>query len=1092
MRKNILIIFLLQAISMAMMASNISTGKVSLNGKEINAEYAIHGNEAWLGSGRNACIPQYSVGEVKVPETISIKGTTYPVTRVSDMAFRLCTKITSVTLPEGVTRVGNFAFKGCHDLTKVELPSTVTSIGTGAFIDLPSLSDFLVKATTPPKWEYNDVFLFHEGGIGGEAKSIGNIILYVPEDNKRDYQNALYSDDDFEIKLGWTTPDGWGMFTTELRNVEDYYAAPYAVYENGTLTFYYDGKRDLRTGDKYDLNESSEEPSWIQAHATDITSVVFYPSFSNASPTSTARWMSGCKNLTAIEGWEHLNTSEVTNMTMMFWDCSSLTSVDLSYFDTQKCELFMGMFSGCTSLASIDVSSFNTSNAKYMNNMFQGCTSLKSLDLNNFDTGKVYDFHEMFRDCSNLETLHIEKFDCENGTNFFGMFQDCGKLKTVTIPSTVRQADNMLYGCKKMQDVYYHGLEPFDQWIDNTTMLAPNKATYFHVLASKVEAWTTAYPNANCTFVGDLGTEDNPLLLYTAADWTNLSNLVSQGVTNIHAKMMADIPCDQDIYVGSTQHPFIGTFDGNGHTLTMNVPDNKSIEGMAPFSHAGDATINNLVVGGEIVSGNHSAGVVGFVDDNATLLIENCRVEAYVNASSSNNAGPHVGGFVGHGGNATITIKGCLFAGTLGQNTTSDDSFAAPFVGWCSSAANVTITDCFEDGIYHENYKNVGTSFRLNGTYAEPISTENTYNRHKWNDSKHGHSITCGTEGLNVNFNFGATTKTYDVSGIKVCDNGIIVGDTYYASDNETVSFTIDNPGYYIDNLKVNGTITPNSQGGELDGSDATYSFTLEECTDYVITADDIIFRYIVLKDNAIDNSTLLEEHGGETTNVQLKNRTIYMDGKWNTLCLPFDLTEEQVSSHLNEGYQLNILESATFSQGTLTLNFKDTTAVAAGKPFIVRWNNPTLTANEINPVFRNVTIATNQPRPVKVELGNPSMGIEFKGTFNRFDIEGEDRTILYLGGDNLLYYPNAAMSINAFRAYFELNGLTAGDPTNGINGFVLNFGDEESVIFSIENGKMKVDNDAGAWYTIDGRILNSKPSRKGIYINNGQKVVIK
>ena len=82
--------------------------------------------------------------------------------------------------------------------------------------------------------------------------------------------------------------------------------------------------------------------------------------------------------------------------------------------------------------------------------------------------------------------------------------------------------------------------------------------------------------------------------------------------------------------------------------------------------------------------------------------------------------------------------------------------------------------------------------------------------------------------------------------------------------------------------------------------------------------------------------------------------------------------------------------------------------------------------------------------------------------------------------------------AINAFRAYFELYGLTGGDPTNGINGFVLNFGDEESGIFSFENGKMKVDNDAGAWYTIDGRILSSKPSRKGIYINNGQKVVIK
>lgn len=1088
MKKNIFIIFLLQAISMAIMASNVFTGTVLLNGIGIKAEYTIKGDEAWLGSGRNACIPQYSAGKVEVPGTISKDGREYPVTRVSDMAFRLCTKITSVILPEGVTRVGNFAFNGCHDLTKVALPSTVTSIGTGAFIDLPNLSDFLVKATTPPKWEYNDVFFFHEGGIGGEAKSIGNIILYVPDDNFEDYRNALYSDDDFEVKIGWVIPDGWGSFT-ELRSADEFDAAPYAVYNYGTLTFYCDGKRDLRPGDKYDLNEGSDAPSWIQTHAADIKSVVFAPSFLEARPTSTAKWMTGCENLTSIRGWEYLNTSEVTDMTMMFWDCSSLTSVDLSHFDTQKCELFRGMFYGCSSLASIDVSSFDTSNAKYMNRMFQGCSSLKSLDLNNFDTREVYDFNDMFRDCSNLETLHIERFYCENGSNFFGMFQDCGKLKNVTVPSTVRQANYVLYGCKTMQDVYYYGLEPFEQWVDNTNMLAPNKATFFHVLASKVDAWTTVFPDANCTFVGDLGTEDNPFLLYTAADWTNLSNMVSQGVTNINAKMMADIPCDQDIFVGSAQHPFIGTFDGNGYTLTMNVPYNKSIEGLAPFSHIGNATIKNLVVGGEIVSGIYTAGVAGFVDDNATLLIENCRVNAYINASYNNNAGPHAGGFVGHGGNATITIKGCLFDGNLGQNFTSDDSYAAPFVGWCGSSANVTITDCFEDGIYNELYKHVGTSFRWNGTNTEAIVTENTYNRHEWNDSKHGHSITCGTEGLNVNFNYGTTTKTYDVSGIRACGTGIIVGDTYYASDNENVSFTIDNPGYYIGNLKVNDNITPNSQGGNLDGSDATYSFTINECVDYVITAD-MIFRYIVLNDNAIDNSKLLEEHVGETTNVQLKNRTIYLDGSWNTLCLPFDLTEEQVRSHLNEGYQLKLLESASFSNGILTLNFKDTTAVAAGKPFIIRWNNP-LTVNEINPVYNNVTISTCHPRPVKLELGNSSMGIEFKGIFDRFDIEGEDRTMLYLGGDNLLYYPKAAMSVNAFRAYFELRGLTAGDPANGINSFVLNFGDKESAIFSIENGQLKVEKDAGAWYTIDGRILNGKPTQKGIYINNGQKVVV-
>ena len=100
---------------------------------------------------------------------------------------------------------------------------------------------------------------------------------------------------------------------------------------------------------------------------------------------------------------------------------------------------------------------------------------------------------------------------------------------------------------------------------------------------------------------------------------------------------------------------------------------------------------------------------------------------------------------------------------------------------------------------------------------------------------------------------------------------------------------------------------------------------------------------------------------------------------------------------------------------------------------------------------------------------------------------------MLYMGADNNLYYPNGAMTIGACRAYFQLNnGLTCGNPSqggDGINSFVLNFGEETN---SIENSKLKIENEAAAWYDISGRKLTGKPAQKGIYINNGKKVVIK
>ena len=78
------------------------------------------------------------------------------------------------------------------------------------------------------------------------------------------------------------------------------------------------------------------------------------------------------------------------------------------------------------------------------------------------------------------------------------------------------------------------------------------------------------------------------------------------------------------------------------------------------------------------------------------------------------------------------------------------------------------------------------------------------------------------------------------------------------------------------------------------------------------------------------------------------------------------------------------------------------------------------------------------------------------------------------------------------YRAYFQLNGITAGDPTNptvGINNFVLKFGDETNAIENLQSPIFNYKPEG--WYTIDGRRLQGKPSRDGVYINNGKKVVI-
>ena len=108
------------------------------------------GNVATIGTGYNACIPQYAEGKMHIPSTLTHNNITYTVTAIAPVAFRFCTKLTEVEIDEGVTTIGNYAFVGCLDMEAISLPSTVTQIGGGAFCKLPNLVAMKCAATTPP------------------------------------------------------------------------------------------------------------------------------------------------------------------------------------------------------------------------------------------------------------------------------------------------------------------------------------------------------------------------------------------------------------------------------------------------------------------------------------------------------------------------------------------------------------------------------------------------------------------------------------------------------------------------------------------------------------------------------------------------------------------------------------------------------------------------------------------------------------------------------------------------------------------------------------------------------------------------------
>ena len=87
----------------------------------------------------------------------------------------------------------------------------------------------------------------------------------------------------------------------------------------------------------------------------------------------------------------------------IFADCVSLTTLDLSGFNTEKVTGMGGMFSGCVSLTSLDLSGFNTKNVKAMNNMFNGCNNLETIYAGTgWRTDAVHESSRMFYGCVNL------------------------------------------------------------------------------------------------------------------------------------------------------------------------------------------------------------------------------------------------------------------------------------------------------------------------------------------------------------------------------------------------------------------------------------------------------------------------------------------------------------------------------------------------------------------------------------------------------------------------------------------------------------------------------------------------------------------
>ena len=375
-----------------------------------------------------------------------------------------------------------------------------------------------------------------------------------------------------------------------------------------------------------------------------------------------------------------------------------------------------------------------------------------------------------------------------------------------------------------------------------------------------------------------------------------------------------------------------------------------------------------------------------------------------------------------------------------------------------------------------------GATYTVSGTTTEDTHTKHcNYCTTAFESETHtftdGRCTVCGVE---------ATAYTVTIYYPNTASDNDYTSTTYQMLPNTT--FNLPAPPTEPAKLEFAGWLVGTHSNGSFiaDGGETL----LAEGHEYTITGNTTFtarYRYldISLADAADNTETLVEYLGMTANSVTLSGRTLYKDGKWNTLCLPFSV--DNFTGTPLEGATVKELDNSasgtSLTDGTLTLKFSGVTAIEAGKPYIVKW---TTTGDDItNPVFSDVTVSSTAEQ----EVTSTDTKVKFVGQYSPFDITDDNiNEILYVASGNKIGYSKNARTLKSCRAHFWVKPNGTAQAVRAIN---IGWGDGEATGINSLTPNLSPKSE-GSIYTIDGRKLSDVPTTKGVYIVNGRKIVVK
>ena len=323
--------------------------------------------------------------------------------------------------------------------------------------------------------------------------------------------------------------------------------------------------------------------------------------------------------------------------------------------------------------------------------------------------------------CANLASVIIPGSVTSIG---FGAFCDCDNLALVIIPGSVTSIEYMAFGnCPKLHEIFYLGnsdvtLDPqYDTFGKTTTTI------YVADASSLSPKWDNSPVCSWRSGKGD-GKEKSPYEIENYVNLYGFSLEVQQGNTSICGKLTADITANTDVLnedgtlsngtfkpwlpIGTSEKPYAGTFDGNGHTISGLYINDASMDCAALFGKVvNPAYIHDLGVKDSYFRGN--IWVAGICGDFASGTIENCWNGATVIGCHSS---PCTGGIAGSCWK-NASVNGCYNIGNVSVES-SDKSQCGGICGIVAknTSATYSVSNCISlkgkceeaYNVYTENY----------------------------------------------------------------------------------------------------------------------------------------------------------------------------------------------------------------------------------------------------------------------------------------------------------------------------------------------------------------------------------------------------